>query len=95
LIKEDCVSAIVNYQPETDYIFSLVEDLKLGYGSTRKILRKLQPYMVSIYRNKIHQYQKDGLLEPLINDSLYLWKGGYDDLLGLSESGIEPGSLVC
>lgn len=62
-------------------------------GVTRDIMRRLQPYLVSVYAYEVARLERDGLLMSL-SDGLYEWLGGYDRVVGLHEGPRNPDDLV-
>jgi hypothetical protein len=43
--------------------------------------------------NNIHLFSNKGLIEKL-DESIYVWKGRYDSLFGIIETGMDPDSLI-
>jgi len=93
LIRDDGVSVIVRYEPALGFIDSQVKLLRKDLPNKRKILRKLQQYIVNIRRYEEKSLIKDGLITPVF-EGLYEWTGRYDDFLGIQKQGIDPGKLV-
>ena len=62
-------------------------------GSSRYRLRRLQPYIVSLYRRQADELSKRGFIEPL-RDGIGVWRGHYDAVRGLTETGMDPDQLV-
>lgn len=97
LISDDTVSVIVDYhgvtpsgEPE-----NLLALLRKSNENPRWLLRRLQPYMVNVRHHLLRQYERSGLVVPLIPHSdLYEWLGGYDSLRGLLARGLDPEALV-
>jgi CRISPR-associated endonuclease/helicase Cas3 len=87
VIEPDTVSVLIrHYEPiEVANIFKP--------GFFRSTLRRLQPYLVSIYKSQLLEYQRRGLIRPCteipIPESgvpiLYEWFGQYDAELGILE----------
>jgi len=99
LIGDDSVPVIVMYKHEermcdvnrSQDVDKLLSELR--FGNPRYIIRKLQPYMVGVYRSKLQGYRKDGLVEEVMPD-LYLWRGGYDKVKGIVDTALEPEGLM-
>lgn len=89
---ESIVIADYGTEEECRRIESDIRALRDGEGS-RYLLRRLQPYMVSVYRRKADELRKQGLVEPLA-DGIGLWHGRYDTVRGLVETGMDPDQLV-
>jgi CRISPR-associated endonuclease/helicase Cas3 len=110
MIDDDMVSVVVPYSSkegqrdrEEDKAGRdrLLDELRSDKANTRIIMRKLQPYVVSLRRNQAKQVRD--LLEPILPGSseqdgvpaLSRWMGGYDDVRGLGLEGrLDPDRLV-
>ena len=77
---------------ERERVRSYISRLR-GGEINRYLLRKLQPYTVSLYAQKANNLRSRGLIEPLA-DGVGVWHGGYDDVRGLLETGVDPDDLV-
>jgi len=95
LIGDDTMSVIVRYDSEYGEHDGVVDRLinELPYGNPRHIIRRLQPYMVGVYRNKLQGYRNDGLVMEVKPD-MYLWQGGYDKVKGIVDKALEPEGLM-
>ena len=69
-----------------------IRALRDGEGS-RHLLRRLQPYVVSVFRSKAGELHRQGLIEPLA-DGIGVWRGRYDAVRGLVEFRVDPDQLV-
>lgn len=69
-----------------------IRALRDGEGN-RYLLRRLQPYVVSVYRHKAAELRRQGLVEPVV-DGIGVWRGRYDAVRGLVETGVDPDQLV-
>ncbi len=78
LIDDDTVPVIVSYKPGK--VQSLLERLKFAPENSRNIIRKLQPYIVNLYR---WEANRCGALMSEIIPGLFLWEGQYHPRLGL------------
>jgi CRISPR-associated endonuclease/helicase Cas3 len=84
LIEDNTAPVIVSYSDEVREI------LNEPWG--RETLRKLQPYLVSVYKTRIDDLNRKALIRPAIDPEIELWEwvGVYDQKLGIVEEvGIE------
>lgn len=93
LIKDDTVSVVVRYGLCKDEVDALIGDLQKPGPLKRGMIRKLQPYMVNVFRHKLPGYQADGMIKEII-PGLYEWLGDYDEMMGLREAAHNPSSLI-
>ena len=92
VINDDTVPVLVNYHQ--DEYKSVLNGIFFKKTVNREDWRKLQPYLVSMYRYEFRQKEKTGLIEEIIVDSgLYRWLGGYDDIRGLQDTA-DPTDLI-
>lgn len=101
--EEDGATVFVRYQRDENdkTIDGLLGKLK-NEGPKRWLLRKLQRYGVTIYRNDLQRLLDQGDIEPLGGDfpGLYVQSANndvlYDKVLGINVDGVpgDPGSLV-
>lgn len=61
---------------------------------TRHLMRKLQPFLVSIRRRQYQQLCCDGLIAECVPDALGIWQGRYDPVRGLVADRIDPEHFV-
>jgi len=99
MIDSDTISVVVNYENAIADIATLLEKLRDGFANRRTILRRLQPYIVSIYRNQAKVYLKEGLISPILmddNDQILVgeWQGKYDMVRGLVIGDMPPDKFV-
>lgn len=87
LIKDDTIPVVVKYK---GYDSALNE---WKNNPCRKAWRRLQPYLVNIYKREERGFFKDGLLSEITN-GLYLWEGVYDKLKGLIGVQRDPADLI-
>lgn len=80
LIKEDTISVIVQYENEEliEDLYSLIESQ--DYFNIKKILKKLQPYTISIRR--VAEYERY-ITKELDGEILILSNEAYDEKVGL------------
>jgi len=62
-------------------------------GKARRLLRRLQPYLVNVRRNALARYQQQGLVRELPL-GLWEWQGNYHPVKGLHDAALDPESLV-
>ena len=94
LIGDDCMPVIVRYKKEDEDESKVEEILKgLKYSNPRAAMRRLQPYMVSVYRNRLERYFREGLVS-VTADGLHIWQGGYHEVKGIVDSVMKPEGLM-
>jgi CRISPR-associated endonuclease/helicase Cas3 len=87
LIDQDTVSVIVPYA-------EALKCLRMWESSpSRYSFRRLQPYMIQLYRFEAEKKEKDGWLRE-VADNVYEWLGDYDERLGIIEEVHDPFSLI-
>jgi CRISPR-associated endonuclease/helicase Cas3 len=97
MITDDTVPVIVpNYRP--DLVTPLLNQLRVGDRSPRALLRQLQPHIVNIYRSRVLELQRQGLLveaAPGVIAGVYLWQGDYHPVRGIGGAkGLDPERMV-
>ena len=95
MIDDDTESVVIETygtDAERERVRSDISRLRSGEGN-RYLLRRLQPYTVSLYARKANELRNRGLIEPLM-DGVGVWHGGYDNVRGLLETGVDPDDLV-
>ena len=91
LITDSSIPVIVRYNDEAN---DLIERLRSSrFGNARHILRKLQPYIVSLYQNQISRVEARGLVSELL-PGMMLWSGKYREKTGIDLEGFTPEDLV-
>ncbi len=97
MIEEDGIPCLVRYKGrggKDDRVDKLAGDLQNPrFEAHRRLFRQLQPYLVNIPKWKIGEYEREGLIAPLV-PGLYEWLGGYDHRTGLSGGARNPEELV-
>lgn len=90
MIRDDTVSVIItNYgsQEEREQVRAILARLRAGAPPTRDLIRKLQPYTVSLYKNQASKYLNQGCLLPQstegIPPGIWEWVGEYGDVCGI------------
>ena len=95
MIDDDTESVVIETygnDAERERVRSDISRLRGGEGN-RHLLRRLQPYTVSLYARRATKLRNRGLIESL-TDGVGLWRGDYDEVRGLLETGIDPDDLV-
>ncbi|MBI2952766.1 MAG: CRISPR-associated helicase Cas3' [Chloroflexi bacterium] len=72
---------------------ALLDRLRDGGPEARTILRRLQPYLVSVRTREAERFRRQGLIAPVTGD-LGEWLGKYDSVRGLTGDGPDPDVLV-
>lgn len=80
VIDEDTIDVIVPYGESEDLI-SILESKEVRIEDIQRLLKKLQPYTISVYRNAIDKIP----CEYLKSYGIFILKGGYNDEIGLTE----------
>lgn len=88
MIREDTIPAVVHYRPpgadSPDPAADLIEELLRSQpsGTTWRVMRRLQPYLVQFRTKDLLQYSLEGKVREII-PGLYEWLGEYDPLYGV------------
>jgi CRISPR-associated endonuclease/helicase Cas3 len=90
MIRDDTVSVVITKhgsQEEREQVRAILSRLRAGAPPTRALMRKLQPYTVSLYKNQAGKYLNQGCLVPQsgegIPPGIWEWVGEYDEVRGL------------
>jgi CRISPR-associated endonuclease/helicase Cas3 len=86
IIPKNTVPVVVNYQDALSILNEWERD------TSRRNWRRLQPYVVNIYRWQIEKFRD--WLHPLQEDILFQWVGKYDDVRGISNEAVDPADLI-
>ena len=89
LIGDDTFSVVIRYDSE---VGDLVRSIPY-VDNPRSILRRLQPYIVSLYNHRKVDLLREGLITE-IAENLYMWEGVYDCLRGVVTTARDPEGLV-
>jgi CRISPR-associated endonuclease/helicase Cas3 len=97
LIEDASVPLVVRYPKEDSSVDDLLWRLQtpetlLG-GEARRLLRRLQPYLVNVRRGPLARYQQQGLVRELPL-GLWEWQGNYHPVKGLHDAVLDPEPLV-
>ncbi|MEW6457773.1 MAG: CRISPR-associated helicase Cas3' [Bacillota bacterium] len=90
MIKDNTIPVVVRYTDEVD---KLVSSIRSAGGVVRHTMRRLQPYLVNIYEHQLSHLKQEGLIAE-ITPGLFEWLGAYDPVLGLTQRGRDPETLV-
>jgi CRISPR-associated endonuclease/helicase Cas3 len=97
LIEDASVPLVVRYPkegpPVDDLLWRLQTPEALLGGEARRLLRRLQPYLVNVRRGPLARYQQQGLVRELPL-GLWEWQGNYHSVKGLHDAILDPESLV-
>jgi CRISPR-associated endonuclease/helicase Cas3 len=86
LIDEDTEDVIVAYgdEPARAQVRALIAALQQRPPNARQLLRRLQPYLVSVRAQVARRYRDAGWIAPLADfTGLGVWHGNYDPVRGL------------
>ncbi len=97
LIDDDSVPLVVRYPKNGSKVDELLQRLQnpgvlLG-REARRLLRRLQPYLVNVRRGPLVRYQQAGLVSELPL-GLWEWQGNYHPVKGLHDAALGPEPLV-
>nr|MDA8216274.1 hypothetical protein [Dehalococcoidales bacterium] len=95
MIEDDTESVVVPYGPADaqQATRTLVDRLRAGNPEARTLVRRLQPYLVSLRKRQAEKYRRQGLLTPIL-PGLGQWLGAYDPIRGLTGDDPDPDTLV-
>jgi CRISPR-associated endonuclease/helicase Cas3 len=96
MIEEDTDAVVITTygsDEEQRRVRSLVEQLRHDASAARLILRRLQPYVVSLRRREVERFRRQGYITPVL-DGLGEWLGRYDPMRGLVAEDLSPDELV-
>lgn len=87
LIDSDTIPVIVRYD---DY-----EEVLRNWETfpSRETWRCLQPYLVNVFQWEAQKFLNNGLMSELTK-GLYLWEGGYDQIIGIGNFQRDPSDLL-
>lgn len=98
MIDDDTVNVVVTKygtEDERQRVRSVLARLRAGNPPTRRLLRQLQPYTVSLWRRKALEHQQRGFLSTQeVAPGLWEWLGEYDPVRGLSTTDLDADQLV-
>jgi CRISPR-associated endonuclease/helicase Cas3 len=87
LIDEDTVSVVVDYGNGMRHLEGW------RHRPNRAAWRRLQPFLVNLYRREAERMLGDGLLTA-VSDDLYVWLGAYDARRGIAQGRYDPSDLI-
>lgn len=98
MIDDDTVNVVVieyGTEEERQRVRLILAKLRAGVPPTRRLLRQLQPYTVSLWRRQAIEHQKQGYLSTgQVAPGLWEWLGSYDQVRGLSAADMDADQLV-
>ncbi len=86
VIEDDSEPVVVmDYGDDAEQrrVAELIEDVSAGRGNPRRVLRELQPYVVSVRRRELPDLQARRLVEEVV-PGLNLWRGEYHSVRGVT-----------
>jgi CRISPR-associated endonuclease/helicase Cas3 len=94
LIEDDTVGVLVRYAPAEQEVEDLIAAAEASrHGMTSELWRKVQPFLVSVYRREFDDFRRRGMVTEIVPD-LWLWLGGYHSARGLTAASMEPSELI-
>ena len=89
------ISVAVHYgsEKEQQRVGEMLERLRRGAPEARTLLRRLQPYFVSLRGREAERYTRVGLISPVL-PGVGEWLGAYDPVRGVVGNDPEPDALV-
>lgn len=96
MIDDDTESLVItNYgsEEERQAVRNWLDRLRQGAPNARALLRRLQPYIVSVRRRQVERYRQLGLIADVL-PGLGEWLGAYDPVRGLVGEGPDVELLV-
>lgn len=80
--SESVVITTYGTECEQQQVRQYVEQLRSGAPNPRALLRKLQPYLVSLSSYRAERYRQDGFITPIM-PGIGEWHGRYDQVRGI------------
>jgi CRISPR-associated endonuclease/helicase Cas3 len=95
LIEDDGAPVVVRYREGDDdgEVDALLSDLHRFPQRSRALLRRLQPYIVTVRQRLLGQYATRGLAVEVV-PGLWEWFGAYDEITGLGAGNVDAVRLV-
>lgn len=82
-------------EEERQRVRALIAKLRAGAPPTRRLLRQLHPYTVSLWHGQALEHQQQGFVSTEeVAPGLWEWLGRYDQVRGLRASDVEADQLV-
>lgn len=93
---DDTESVVTKYgeHEERREVRRLLDDLRAKRGDGRRVMRRLQPYVVAVRRRQAERYLRQGLIGDAILNEVNEWLGDYDPVRGLTGTGLDAEALV-
>ena len=95
MVDDSTESVVVPYgaSAEIEEVSNILDRLREPRADARRLLRRIQPYLVSVRSREAERYHRQGLIEEVL-PGLGRWLGSYDPVRGLTGEGPDPDSLV-
>ena len=96
LIEDDTEAVVITTygtDAQRQRVAGLLDDARAARGNPRRILREMQPYIVSVRRREVERLRALGTIEP-VSPGLGIWRGEYDPVMGLVAGGESPLLMV-
>jgi CRISPR-associated endonuclease/helicase Cas3 len=96
MIDDDTVSVVVTQygaDAERADVRRLLDRLRAGTPDARRVLRRLQPYTVAVWRGEAANLERRGFISPVM-EGLGEWLGDYDQRKGLVAADLNADILV-
>lgn len=96
MIDDATMPVIVRYAPQQEEIEDLLAKLRKRPAQARGLLRRLQPFMVSLREHEVKRAERQGLAVEIAEvPGIYEWQGQYDNARGIVlDGGMDPGLLL-
>ncbi|TAK37030.1 MAG: CRISPR-associated endonuclease Cas3'' [Chloroflexota bacterium] len=95
MIDESTSVVVTQYgtAEERKSVRDVLERLRIGTAEAGALLRRLQPYLVSMEWHRAQRLERQGLILPVMS-GLGEWMGDYDRVCGLVGQDPEPDALI-
>ena len=99
MIDENTQSVVItSYGPtdERQMVQDNLKRLRRGASEVRVVMRRLQPYLVSVYFHQIPRLRQQGLISEVeVMEGLWEWRGEYHPVRGIGGvESIDPETLI-
>lgn len=93
LIADATIPVAVTGYVDGTAVRRMLDALARGEGDGRTLLRRLQPYLVNVYRDRLPEYLRRGLVREIM-DGLCEWTGPYHAVRGVLPGAGDAAELV-
>lgn len=101
MISDDTVDVVITAygeEKEQERLRAILNRLRAGALPTRKLFRRIQPYIVSISKYRVNEYIDQGFLSPStlegIPPGIWEWVGKYNEVYGISTAGMSVDEYI-